>query len=104
MLVVLAGTFNVVTLLPPEVVEKTHVLPDALTLKPSEKLEDEVSIESLTGDEDQVLIKPLSDSGPPLSDGCAFCTTQLDEVPVTLPSADDTPVTVTEVLAPLHFT
>jgi hypothetical protein len=56
------------------------------------------------GYEDQVLIKPVSVNGPPLSVGWAFWTTKLDEAAVTLLSEEDTTEMVTPLLGELHST
>jgi hypothetical protein len=56
---------KVVTSDPPGTVEKTHEPPLALTVKPSSKLEEEVSTARVTGVTDQASAKPVSDNGPP---------------------------------------
>ncbi len=82
---------------PPEVKEKTHVLPLAEILKSNAKFNEDVSTVSVTAAEDHRLIKPVSNSGPPDRVGCAACTTKLDEVvTLTLESGAAVAVSVTD--------
>lgn len=89
---------------PPEVEEKTHDPEFALTEKSMPKPGHDVSTARVTGEVDHWVADPVSPKNPPDIVGCAFCTTNVEDVTVTLLSKAPVAVSVTELPAPSHLT